>query len=125
MTLRPPLDTCLYCDSIEVQWHHPTGVDIDPKYVVPLCHDHHRGVEDDWHTAGAGAKTEPLSALHGLQLGLQRWAMLVGRLARAGLCSDLLNPLARWLAEKAALIAWVIERLTCRYGPHWSSALET
>src|SRR4051794_38586460 len=109
MTTRRPPGRCMYCSSPAVQWHHPTGEDIDSDYVVPVCHDHHRATEDDWHTAGVGAKLPAPTVLHGLQIGLMRWAMLLGRLAKAGVCSELLETLARWLAEKAALVARVME----------------
>jgi hypothetical protein len=110
----------LFCGRTDgVQLHHPTGREWDPDTLVPLCHDHHRLAEDDWHPAGVGAKVEPPTVLHALRMGMMRWAMLIGRLAEQGVCADLLKPLARWLAEKAALVAQVIDSLDASSGPSW------
>lgn len=110
---------CLYGGrDVGVQLHHPTGREWDPDIVVPLCHDHHRLVEDDWHPAGVAAKIRPETTLHQLRAGLLRWAMLVGRLAEHHL-PVLLVPLARWLAATAMRIDRVISALDVGLNDQW------
>jgi DNA-binding transcriptional LysR family regulator len=123
---RRPLGECAYCcGKPAVQRHHPTGEEIDRDYLVPVCHDHHRLSEDDWHSAGVGAKDSPITVMHGLQIGLTRWAMLLGRLAKAGVCAELLTTVARWMAEKAAFVGRMIDAFDRRYGPDWHAALDS
>jgi hypothetical protein len=121
MTANPPgRRGCLFCsreDAIEL--HHPTGRERDPSFVVPLCHDHHRLAHDDWHPTGVGAKVEPPTLLHVIAMGLQRCAMLIGRLAEEGLCPDLLGPLAKWLAENAVKMEAGIMALDEGVGIRW------
>ena len=120
---RPP---CTLCDQPSVAMHHLTGRLLDPLLEMPLCHDHHWFVHDDWWTAGVGAKVgedEPAldTLLHGLAKRLRRIAMFLGRLAEM----NLFTPLSALLAE--ALACWADDVEVCidrldNAVPCWQSA---
>jgi hypothetical protein len=93
---------CLLCGQPAVNDHHPTGARWDPETMVPLCHNHHMLVHDDWHTGGVGPDLVPVTTLHARAMLMKRWAMLLGRAAAEGLLPVLLVPLAAWLAKHAS-----------------------
>src|SRR4051794_33182501 len=83
------MSACAICGAEPCQGHHLTGTDaddrnyLDPDFIVPLCHDDHVLVHDDWHTHGLQRAPERLSHLELIELALRRIAVLVGRFAEA------------------------------------------
>jgi hypothetical protein len=121
MTGRLP---CVICGRPSVDYHHVTQRQIDPDVVLPLCHDHHELMGDDWHTAGIPPETEAPTVLHQLELGLRRWAMLIGRAAVHPLlapAAPLLRVLAAWMAKWAARLRACIAGLD-QACPEWRQA---
>lgn len=116
---------CLFGDtSADMREHHPTGSRWDPEIILPLCHDHHMLVHDDWQRAGVGPEVEPPTMLHVLAMTLHRWGMLIGRLAHEGRVPNLLIPLADWLTAKAEQIQRFIDGLDRGLGPTWRALPE-
>lgn len=85
--------------------HHPTGRGggryFDPDFTVPVCHDDHALVHDDWYSAGAADTWDPPTLVHLLEVSFRRVGMLLGRLAAEGVLAALTAPLAAWLAKSA------------------------
>lgn len=99
---RPRTRRCLLCDSpADYREHHPTGKRWDPDVLVPLCHDHHMAVHDDWDRAGVGPKVQPPTWLHAQVVTMRRWAMLLGHCVDLGKLPDLTGPLADWFSVNA------------------------
>jgi len=49
------VSACVFCGGPSEYRHHPTGRDrsggyLDPDYTVPVCHDDHCLVHDDFQT---------------------------------------------------------------------------
>lgn len=118
MSSRP---NCLFCEQPAEQRHHPTGRSWDPEVTVPVCHDHHMLVHDDWWTAGVGPNSVPPTWLHVFAITALRWAMIIGRLADDDVVPDLLRPLAAWLAKGANCLKLVIEALDRHLGTEWQA----
>jgi hypothetical protein len=105
---------CLICGAGECDGHHatgraPNGRYLDPDVKLPLCHDHHELVGDDWRTLGVGDRKprnlpkQDLSLIEQVELRLRRAAVVAGRLAAE-------HPDWPWLAALArALKRWADE----------------
>jgi len=111
---------CCFCGDTEVPMHHPTQDIWDPAIVVPVCHDHHMLIHDDWYTAGIGPKAEPPTVLHVLAMNMHRWAMLLGRLSASSYMPEVLSPLATWLITWAAILRAACDALDTSF-PQWRS----
>ncbi len=116
---------CCLCARPARELHHLTQRDLDPETVLPLCHDHHQMMDDDWNTAGIRANLQPATCLHAWQLRLQRMAMFFQRLAAGSenpLAATICITVGRWLAKGALELKLIIEVFDQRF-PGWQEAL--
>lgn len=110
---------CLICGAEITEAHHPTGRDLqgaylDPRFTIPLCHDHHLVIHDDWWTLEVQDQTprnggRRLTGVERVELRLRRLAIDGGRLAIAdpqrGRIARLAECSKRWADELACDIA--------------------
>jgi hypothetical protein len=83
------------------QHHHPTGTDwnrdyLDPDFTVPLCHDHHTLIHDDWGILGVEEVDEPLDGSEVVALRLRRLAITLARVDGDDLVKSLAATLPGW-----------------------------
>jgi hypothetical protein len=123
MTGRKP---CVLCARPSVDAHHVTQHGIDFELTLPLCHDHHEVVHDDWRGADVAADVAPETLLHALQLGMERLAMIAGRAAATEALEparEMLAALATWLAKWASRLIGAIAALDAG-APGWREAMQ-
>ncbi len=100
-----------------------TGTDLEGRYLdsdllVPLCHDHHYLISDDWKTLNIETSSEPLTEIDVAVLRLRRTAATLARIG-AGIDPQpiihmLIDPMTRWADDLDRLS----ERLDAEY-PGW------
>ncbi len=103
---------CAVCGR-EGNWqlHHLTGTDHQREYLdrgmtVPLCHDHHTLVHDDWKTLGIEEIDRALHPAEVAALRLRRCSAVLARIGSGmspqAVVAVLLEPMARWADELVA-----------------------
>ena len=105
------MSACAICGAEACDLHHLSGTDaedryLDPEFVVPLCHDDHEQIHDDWHTLGLHRAPERLSRPERIEIALRRLAVATGRFAEAHpewtWAAEWANTFTRWADELAA-----------------------
>jgi hypothetical protein len=105
------MSVCAFCGSAACDLHHPTGKDADNEYLdpdlrIPVCHNDHELIHDDWHTLGLHDALPGLSRLELIELGLRRLAIATSRFAEAhpdwSWAAGIAVAFGRWADELAA-----------------------
>jgi hypothetical protein len=114
---------CEFCGKTVERRHHPTGKDhrnryLDPELVVPVCHDDHELVHDDWRTLAIEAVAEPQTFVEQVEIRLRRLAATLARWDEALGGGTFLNVLAAALTGWADELAAFLRRLDTR-DPTW------
>ena len=111
MTANPPVrgQRCALCSRPAVNFHHVVGALLDPVFGVPLCHNCHSRVDDDWNTTRLNAKAVPDNRLELLEWRLRRAAMFFG-VAAVAWPSDPMRVLLAAAAGGLALWAFELRR---------------
>lgn len=101
---------CALCGGPCGRRHHLTGRDdedryLDPEFTIPVCHDDHELVHDDWRTLEVLEVHGRLTFVDRVELRLRRAAVFAARLAAArpeqGIWRSVATALARWADELA------------------------